>query len=332
MQEIRLLKTGCSNYSRKEVEIISEVMKQGGLLVFPTETVYGIGADARSDVSCRRIYEAKGRESDNPLIVHVDSMETMSRFAHTEEVEMMPELEKLWPGPLTVIMRKKEGICDTATAGLNTVGMRIPDCNLIREAIKVSGVPLAAPSANISGRPSATRASHILKELGPLVDLVIDGEEATYGIESTVILPEGRKCTILRPGAYTREDLLKIFDQVEFGGSEGRPLSPGTKYSHYTPEKTLYRSDRDAIKKYMEKNHGKVLPIVTKETADILGIECMVLGHSDKPMEISHNLYHCLRQLDKSPYDHGIIETFPHIGYFISIMNRIERASVKLEE
>ena len=178
MEKSKFVKLNCHDYSDEDVVRVSSVFKKGGLVIFPTETVYGIGADAGSDSACSRIFQAKSRKPDNPLIVHVDSIDTMKKFAHTEEIELLPELEKLWPGPLTVVMRKKDNICNVASAGLHTVGMRIPACDFIREVIHSSGIPIAAPSANISGRPSATRASHILKELGPL-NPVHNGNEVT---------------------------------------------------------------------------------------------------------------------------------------------------------
>ena len=330
MEKSKFVKINCHNYSHEDVQNVSSIFMNGGLVIFPTETVYGIGADARSDAACSRIFHAKSRKQDNPLIVHVDSIDTMRKFAHTEDIELLPELEKLWPGPLTVIMKKRDGISNVASAGLDTVGMRIPACDFIREVIHSSGIPIAAPSANISGRPSATKAEHIISELGDKVDLIIDSGETMYGIESTVILPEGKKCTILRPGAYTREDLLKIFDSVEYSLPGGKVLSPGTKYTHYSPEKKLYRAEREILVKYLEDHRGKVLPIITSETHEITGGDAIILGHENDPMEISHNLYHSLRLLDASGYEYGIIESFPYIGYFTSIMNRIERASAEL--
>lgn len=330
MEKSKFMKINCHDYSHEDVVKVSSVFKKGGLVIFPTETVYGIGADAGSDAACKRIFQVKSRKQDNPLIVHVDSIDTMKKFALTEEIELLPELEKLWPGPLTVVMRKKDNICNAASAGLDTVGMRIPACDFIREVIHSSGIPIAAPSANISGRPSATRIEHIISELGQKVDLIIDSGETIYGIESTVILPEGRKCTILRPGAYTEEDLLKIFDVVEYSVPGGKVLSPGAKYTHYSPEKRLYRAERSILIKYLEEHRGRVLPIITFETHEITGGDAIILGHENDPMEISHNLYHSLRLLDSSEYEYGIIESFPHRGYFTSIMNRIEKASIEI--
>jgi L-threonylcarbamoyladenylate synthase len=319
----------CDEYNEEALNSGSLAIQEGHLVIFPTETVYGLGADATSDIACKRIYEAKGRPGDNPLIVHFSSIEEIKKYCYWEEITKNEELEKLWPGPLTVIVRKKSKICNTASANLQTVGVRIPDCNFTRELIARSGVPLAAPSANTSGKPSATKAEHVIDELGGKVDVIFFGEQSKYGIESTVIMPNGDDCKILRPGAYAEEELLKVFKTVSYPMSGDKVISPGNKYRHYSPEKPLYRANPADLIEYAYK-HKDCLPIVSKELAERIDMEKIILGTLSDPYSISRNLYDSLRSLDASNKSSGIIENFPEVGYFFSIMNRIKKASVEL--
>ncbi|MHB1439503.1 MAG: L-threonylcarbamoyladenylate synthase [Cuniculiplasma sp.] len=325
-----IIRIQCNNMNEEKLRPGVETLKSGGTVVFPTETVYGLGADATSDDACMKIFNAKGRPVDNPLIVHFSDISDLDKYTYWSHVAKRKELERLWPGPLTVIVKKKDLICDTASAGLPTVGVRIPDCNFSRELIRRCGSPVAAPSANVSGRPSATSIDHILEELGHRVDIMYSAESPRYGIESTVILPEGNKCTILRPGAYTEEDLLKIFDSVGYARVGEKVMSPGMKYRHYSPEKILFRASPDRI---LQEIAGKndLLPIVSTELGEKINGKKLVLGSVKDPISISSNLYKCLRELDRSSHRGGIIEAFPEVGYFVSVMNRVKKASIELE-
>lgn len=324
----KLIDVQCSSIDEEKASIGALIIREGGTVVFPTETVYGIGADAESDEACRKIYRIKGRQQDNPLIVHVSDIKQAGNYAYTSQVEKFYELSGLWPGPLTVVMPRNDRVSQVASAGLDTVGIRIPDCAFTRDFIRLSRKGVAAPSANMSGRPSATRAEHIMDELSG-VDLIYRAEKSRIGIESTVILPQGTKCTILRPGAYTREDLLNIFDIVEYAGPADKVRSPGMKYRHYSPGKQLFRAEKEQLLAYLDTHHD-VLPIVTAETAADIKGDRLILGSINDPYAISSSLYDSFRTLDSSKYERGIIECMPEKGFFTSIMNRIRKASVEL--
>ena len=322
------IEANCNSNDSLSIKNGANIILSGGLVVFPTETVFGLGADATSDIACRKIFEAKGRPQDNPLIVHFHSIVQLKQYCYWDDVSHGKELEKLWPGPLTVIVRKKDNICNTASAGLDTIGVRIPDCAFSRKLLEEVGRPIAAPSANRSGMPSGTSIDQIREELGNQVDLMFSGEIPKYGIESTVIKVVGEKCLILRPGAYTKEDLLKIFPSVEFSKIGKTIISPGTKYRHYAPKKPLLRTTRDNIKNVFDRNED-FIPILTDQTAMELERNYISLGNREDPYDISRHLYSALRQLDSNDARGGIIETFQNQGYYSSIMNRIEKASVE---
>lgn len=324
----KILNVSCNSENNEKAMAGSRIIQGGGVVIFPTETVYGIGADAENEQACRKIYKIKGRQPDNPLIVHVADLGQAEKYAYTSRVKKFNELCKLWPGPLTIVMPKKPTVSDVASAGLDTVGIRIPDCAFTRQFIKLSSRGIAAPSANMSGKPSATRAEHIMNELGE-VDLIYRAEPSRIGIESTVIYPQDDRCVILRPGAYTEDDLLNIFDEVVYAKPEDPVRSPGMKYRHYSPEKILLRAMRDDLLDYVEK-HKEVIPIVTEETGKKIKGEKWILGSIKNPYEISSSLYDIFRRLDGSDYSKGIIECLPETGFFNSIMNRIKKASVEL--
>ena len=326
-----LIHTDCTNYDPETLIHGVKILREGGTVVFPTETVYGIGADATSDSACFKIFEAKGRPADNPLIAHFGSIGDINRYCFWDMVEKRKELEMLWPGPLTVVVKKRDSISSVASAGLDTIGVRVPDCDFTRSLIQKAGFPVAGPSANISGRPSATSILHIKEEMWGRVDLMYDAGRTRIGIESTVILPEGENCTVLRPGAYTEEDLLRIFKTVSYAKVGGKTMSPGMKYRHYSPSKKLYRADPEILIKVAE-NNPKVLPIVSTELGERITGNKLVLGKKSDPVSISRNLYSFFRELDGSPYEAGIIESFEEKGYFFSIMNRIKKASIPITE
>ncbi|MBQ5390517.1 MAG: threonylcarbamoyl-AMP synthase, partial [Clostridia bacterium] len=223
-----------------------EILRSGGLVVFPTETVYGLGANALDESAAKKIYTAKGRPSDNPLIVHIASPEDADKYAVIGE-EYKRLAKAFMPGPLTVILPKKPCVPDTVTGGLDSVGLRCPENAIARRMIAAAGVPVAAPSANISGKPSPTSAEHVRFDMDGKVDMILDGGECTVGLESTIVKIEDGKLTLLCPGAITLDMLRALFENVEVSaavteqlGENVRPLSPGMKYRHYAPSAPLY--------------------------------------------------------------------------------------------
>ncbi len=224
----------------------AEIIRTGGLVAFPTETVYGLGANALDSDAAAKIYAAKGRPSDNPLIIHVSRPEEAELYAYVpEEYKLLAE--KFLPGPLTVIMPKRDSIPSTVTGGLDSVAVRIPSNAAARRLIELSGVPIAAPSANLSGKPSPTLASHVIEDMDGRVDMIIDGGECNIGLESTIIKLAGDgRAELLRPGGITKEQLEEVFAEVKLDkavteklGDGEKPLAPGMKYRHYAPTASL---------------------------------------------------------------------------------------------
>ncbi len=314
------------------LEYPCEVLKSGNLVAFPTETVYGLGALATNPEAVRKIFEVKGRPQDNPLIVHLSSIDQIKDFAFMEE-RYMKVINKLTPGPITFVLKKKDNIPYEVTAGLDTVGIRIPAHPIAQRLARCAG-PIAAPSANLSGRPSPTDAKSVIEDLNGLVDCIIDAGESAFGIESTIVDLTKDKPLILRPGPITIEELNDIF--AEFGGvdyyepkKEERPIAPGMKYRHYAPEKPIRLVNREELANLVNTN---VLILCTLETQkDILqGAENIyIIGEYSRPYTIAQNLYRSLRYIDKSPYLEAVIEKFPEEGLFFSIMNRLKKAVSK---
>ena len=219
----------------------ADIIRRGGLVAFPTETVYGLGADATDAEAAKKIYAAKGRPSDNPLIIHVSEPKDAELYARTCEL-YYALADAFMPGPLTVIMPKRDTIPDGVTGGLDSVAVRCPSHAVARELIALSGCAIAAPSANISGSPSPTSAAHVISDLNGIIDAIIDGGECDIGLESTIVKIDGDKLVLLRPGAITVDALRCVCDRVEIApavtaalAENERPLSPGMKYRHYAP-------------------------------------------------------------------------------------------------
>lgn len=238
--------------SDHDMEILREaarILKNGGLVVFPTETVYGLGANALDERAVRKIFEAKGRPSDNPLIVHV------AEPAGAEKVALVPELgielmKRFWPGPLTLVMPARSVVPEEVTAGLKTVAVRMPAQRIALELIRLAGVPVAAPSANLSGRPSPTDAAAVEEDLGEKVEIILDGGSTSFGVESTVLDITGERAILLRPGGTSLESLAEFFGYTPLQAGAGAPVcrrSPGTRYRHYAPKVPLFLREDESV-------------------------------------------------------------------------------------
>ena len=312
-----------------------EIIKNGGLVLFPTETVYGIGANGLNSDSVAKIFAAKGRKSDNPLILHISDIKMLADIV--EDITPLEErlMSKFWPGPLTIILRKKDIVPSIVTANLNTVGIRMPNNEIARKLIEYAGVPIAAPSANISGRPSGTNINDIKEEFAGKVDCIIDGGETNIGLESTVVIVQNEKVKILRPGKVTKEDLLTITPNVEIDShilskpESGPVLSPGMKYQHYAPKTKcilIYSHDNFKLIKEMQ-NEANKWPnslLITRE--ENLQYFSNAISYGSSLEEISHNIFKILRQVDKENVDMIIIEGVAPKGLGLAIMNRLLRA------
>lgn len=321
------------------IRYAAEVIKRGGLVAFPTETVYGLGANALDTDAAKKIYEAKGRPSDNPLIVHLSDPAQVDQYAYTEKHIEKTFIDHFWPGPLTLIMHKKPIIPDSVTAGLSTVGMRCPSHLVAKLLIQESGVPIAAPSANLSGRPSTTQASHVIDDLNGRVDVILCGGSSVYGLESTVLDITSKPAAILRPGFVTLEDLCDICPGIlqssDSSIKDGVPKAPGMKYRHYAPRAkiNLIRGDIEKVSEYInveyEKNIDEKACVLTVNdfACRFEGKRVFDLGKRSDPPQIAANLFSALREIDKTDINTVYAIYLEGKGLFISIMNRLKKAA-----
>ena len=336
--------TGGENLNESELKEAAGLIKRGGLVVFPTETVYGLGGNAKDSDAARKIYAAKGRPSDNPLIVHIAEM---SQFY--EVAERVPETaERLagtfWPGPMTLIVKKNSQIPDETTGGLDTVAVRFPRHSIARALIRESGCMIAAPSANRSGRPSPTTADHAWEDLNGKVDAVIDGGPVEIGLESTIVDLTEEVPVILRPGSIGLDALRKAAGEVRMDSGilekpqgKVRPKAPGMRYRHYAPKGNLIIVDGDCkqVAKVICSMAEKVLAegkkvgiIASEETKNFYYIgNVYSAGSRISGKEVAHNLYALLRKMDELQVEQIYSESFylPHIGD--AIMNRLLKAA-----
>lgn len=319
----------------------AEVIKNGGLVVFPTETVYGLGADGTSAEAARKIYAAKGRPSDNPLIIHVADPEDASIYAYTNETYFKLS-EKYMPGPLTVILEARPSIPPETRGGLDTVAVRCPEHPIARRLIELSGVPIAAPSANLSGSPSPTSASHVIDDMMGRVDVIIDGGRADFGLESTIVKIESDgSLTLLRPGKITpdllsRDFILNVASAVTTELREGeRALSPGMKYRHYAPSSPLVILDGELHKSidYINKQGQNRIAILCYDedkdafSSGVKGAELYLLGKREDTETAAHRLFDLLRLVDKHNYEIIYAPLPSRDGIGLAIYNRLIRAA-----
>lgn len=322
-----------NDYSKDKLIPASNCIKKGGLVLFPTETVYGIGADGLNSEAVKKIFIAKGRKTDNPLILHVSSIEMINKVAKDISELEYKLINDFFPGPLTIILNKQNIVPDITTASLDTVAIRMPKNKVARDLIELSKVPIAAPSANISGRPSGTNVEDIYSELNSSVDFIINGGNTEIGLESTVIRVIDNKIHLLRPGKITKTDLSKYGDVIidshvleEVDGNE-KVLSPGMKYRHYSPNTKCIMIYSDNENKLIE----KIRSLESDESIVITNDKNIckfknAIGYGNLLEEISHNIFHLLRAVDKMNKKLIIIEGVKKEGLGLAIMNRLIRA------
>lgn len=329
-----------------EKEIIMEgarFIKEGELVAFPTETVYGLGANGLDEEAIAKIFIAKGRPQDNPLILHVSSIEEVKPLVKHISYEAEKLMEKFWPGPLTLLFERSNLIPPMITAGLDTVAIRMPNNPTALELIKASGVPIAAPSANTSGKPSPTKANHVMEDLDGKICMIIDGGSTGVGLESTVLDLTENPPTILRPGGITLKDLQKIILNVEEDLSIIKdnkdiiPKSPGQKYRHYAPkaEMIVFIGEVEDIVKAMKAqtrkfiDEGKSVGIMaTEETKDKYREGLIIsVGSRNNKETIAHNLFNTIRLFDEKKVDIILSEGVDLLDIGTAIMNRLKKAS-----
>lgn len=340
----RYIKVNPNNPGAEAIAEAGLILRRGGLVAFPTETVYGLGADATNARAVAGIFEAKERPPDNPVIVHIASRSQLNGLV----ARIPPEAEKLmdvfWPGPLTIIMPAAQGVPGAVTAGLATVAVRMPDHPVALALIKAAAVPVAAPSANLSGKPSPTHAAHVLQDLDGRIDAVLDGGPAGVGVESTVLDLTDETPVILRPGGITREELGACLNKVNIRGGavtgcyDGEsPRSPGMKYAHYAPRAplTLITGDEQAVAMKIrrlagaEKNRGRRVGILTYGDSDDFSSvgEVVVAGCKADPGTVAAGLYSALRRFNELGVDVILAEGFEEKGVGLAVMNRLKKAA-----
>lgn len=331
------METRCIPADQTGIIIAAEAIKAGQVVGIPTETVYGLGADAMNPAAVLAIFKAKGRPADNPLIVHV-----LDKAQARELAQVPPLAESLmdafWPGPLTLILPKLSRVPDVVTAGLSTVALRAPSHPAMRAVIAQSSLPIAAPSANRSGYPSPTTAAHVLSDLNGRIPLVLDGGVCDVGLESTVVDATGRVPRVLRPGFITPKMLAAVAGECLMAGSAMRPLaegesapSPGMRHRHYAPAVplTLVKGTPDkAAERIKQLCAGEEKPCVmalANRLPAYEGLEVLNLG--DDLNQAAHRLFHLLRQADKMGCSHLYAEALPEEGLGLALMNRLVRAA-----
>lgn len=325
------------------IEEAGEVLKTGGLVAFPTETVYGLGANALNEEAAKKTYEAKGRPSDNPLIVHIAETDALGAIAIDVSDKARQVMKNFWPGPLTLIFNKSNLVPLGTTGGLSTVAVRMPENEIARQLILAGGGYISAPSANASGRPSPTTANHVAEDLGGKIDMILDGGSVNIGVESTILDMTVEPPMILRPGAITKEMLEQVIGEVAVdetllkADSTEAPKAPGMKYRHYAPnaELTIVTGEvEDVVKAIRQLTYAmtrqglKVGIIATNETMQQYtnGIVKSV-GTREYETSIAKNLYRVLREFDEEQVDIIYSEEFPSEGMGVATMNRLLKAA-----
>ena len=332
-----------SDSAKRALEEAGEIIRKGGLVAFPTETVYGLGGDALNPESSKKIYAAKGRPSDNPLIIHIADMEHLGRITKEVPQSAYQLAAAFWPGPLTMILPKAEEVPCQTTGGLDTVAVRMPSHPVAMEFIKAAGGYVAAPSANLSGKPSPTTAKYVVQDMDGRIDMIIDGDGVDIGLESTIVDLTGDKPMILRPGYITEEMLDRVLVQVEIdqtlfkADSNLHPKAPGMKYRHYAPkgELVLVEGNPEAVVSYineqtrMRKERGEKTGVIgTSEMAGRYEADSVKIAGSRKDeAAIARQLYTFLREFDDEEVAYMYAESFAGTGMRQAIMNRLLKAA-----
>lgn len=325
------------------IEEAGKVIRNGGTVAFPTETVYGLGANALDDEAVRKIFIAKGRPQDNPLIIHVSTKEISELVKDVPEVAQKI-IDKFWPGPLTVILEKKDIIPNVTSANLNTIGIRMPNSEIALKLIELAKRPIAAPSANISGRPSPTEVERCVEDLNGRVDYIIGGESSDIGVESTIVDCTVNPPLVLRPGGITLEMLKEINPEIELDkalkskpNDDFKPKAPGMKYKHYAPnahlkiikgknEKTI-EIINEIVENYIEKGNDIAILTTNENLNKFNNGKVISLGSENDLKEIAKNLFEALRKCDDLGVQYILCQGFEENGVGLAIMNRLNKAA-----
>lgn len=341
----KIIKLNSNQIDSEKIREAAEIIRQGGLVAFPTETVYGLGADGLNSDASKKIYAAKGRPSDNPLILHISSIKALDDLTEGDSPLGMKLAQAFWPGPLTLIFQKSSKVPLETTGGLNTVAIRMPSHPIAYELIRQSGAYIAAPSANASGRPSPTTAEHVLEDMDGRIEMIIDGGKADIGLESTIVDVTGEVPVILRPGFITLEDIKEIVGEAEYDkglfkkpdNDNFKPKAPGMKYRHYAPkgQLTIYEGESDNVIRAINRAAAakqaegfKVGIIATRETLNAYQYGSVeVIGTREDEKTIAAGLFQILREFDTQQADYIFSESFYDNPLGQAIMNRLLKAA-----
>ena len=331
-------------FNTNELKAAARLLKNNQVVAFPTETVYGLGANAYSKEAIQKIFRAKKRPADNPLIIHLAQKKAVNQIISGKLDKQAKKLiAEFWPGPLTLILPKNDRIPDIATGGLDTVAVRIPDHALARQLISLTGLPIAAPSANLSGRPSPTMAQHVIDDLAGRIEGIVEGEQTLIGLESTVLDLSQEEPVLLRPGAITYEQLIDTIGEIKVDDNIGlkvnqssqKALAPGMKYQHYSPlaEVILVEGTKNKIPTMINQ-------LIKDSETDNLGVMCVeenkdlykdvevrVMGSKKDLISIGNNIFRLLREFDEAGVDLIYIEGLTRKGIGLAIMNRLRKAA-----
>ncbi|MBP1926396.1 L-threonylcarbamoyladenylate synthase [Sedimentibacter acidaminivorans] len=342
----KIVKVDPNNIDYDIIKEAAQIINNGGTVVFPTETVYGIGADALNDEAVDKIFKAKGRPQDNPLIVHIANFSDLYDLASEVPEKAKVLADKYWPGPMTMILNKKGILSDKITAGLKTAAIRLPINEIALALIRESKKPIAAPSANTSGKPSPTEAGHVIDDLMGKVDMIIDGGSTYIGLESTVVDMTTEIPMILRPGGVTIEDIVKVLGKCEYDPAIIKndekiiPKSPGQKYRHYSPKADviMYKGSIENIVDNIVQDYekfeleGRNIGIMSTLQTEkyYTGKNTICVGDRNNLLTISSNLFRDLRKFDELGMDVILAESVDEKGLGKAIMNRLGKAAGKV--
>ena len=343
--ETRVIPVDREHLQSEDFAEAAQFLRDGELVAFPTETVYGLGGDALDPDASRRIYAAKGRPSDNPLIVHIADTDALPVLAEEIPQSAWELADRFWPGPLTIILRKKEIVPDATTGGLDTVAIRMPSDPVAAMLIRVSGVYIAAPSANASGRPSPTCAEHVYEDLKGRIPMILDGGSVPIGLESTIVDLTGETPLVLRPGFITIEQLREVLPTVEYDPAVVKRVkdetivarAPGMRYRHYAPkgELTIFEGDLDRVVARVQKEAEaklaegyRVAVLASEETKDRYhGLTVRSVGDREEEASVAAHLFGTLREFDSMGAEYIFGESFPEAGVGQAVMNRLMKAA-----
>ena len=329
------LKLKAFNTSDKDISAAAQILKNGGVVAIPTETVYGLAANALDTNAVKKIFAAKGRPQDNPLIVHISKFDEIYDL-----VTDVPDTAKLladafWPGPLTMVLPKSDIVPSVISAGLDTVAVRMPSHPIAREIIKQSGCPLAAPSANISGKPSPTTAEHVVADMDSKIDAIVISDQCSVGVESTVILLANGQKRLLRPGGITVEMLTSVIGNIDIDDAvltdsvTGKVSSPGMKYKHYSPNTNivLVNGSTDQFVKFITNQTGSIAAICYEEDCDKIEIPLITYGNIKNEASLAQGIFDALRKVDNLNVKTAYVHAPNKNGIGLAVYNRLLRAA-----